>query len=219
MQLKKTDRGTGMIDLFTWKTANSLKVNIAVSELNLPCRVHAVDLSKGDQKKPEHLARNPNGKVPVIVDAETGVTLFESGAILLYLAEKAGRLMPTDLIGRWQATQWIFWQMAGLGPIAAQAIHFLEDPARGDYAGARFSKELERLFGVLEQRLAGADYIVGNYSMADVAIWPWVSRFGRFGVNLNDYPATRRWYLSIAERPAVVAGVKLVQADAETSMP
>lgn len=208
-----------MIDLYTWKTANCQKVNIALCELDLPYRVHGIDISRGDQKEPAHMARNPNGKVPVIVDNDVGLSLFESGAILLYLAEKSQRLMPADTIDRWRATQWVFWQMAGLGPAGAQVIHFGGDPERGQYALQRFKTELERLFSVLDGVLAGRDFIVGDYSMADIAIWPWVSRFRRFDIDLGHYSEIRRWYLSLADRPGVIKGVKLLQPDAEIPRP
>ncbi|POF27918.1 glutathione S-transferase family protein [Roseibium marinum] len=208
-----------MIELYTWKTANCQKVNIALCEIGLPFRVHPIDLTRGEQKSADHLARNPNGKVPVVTDTETGITLFESGAILLYLANKARCLMPEGDAQKWRAIQWIFWQMAGLGPNAAQVIHFSNAPDGGEEALTRFRGELERLFGVLERELTGKSYLVEDYSMADISIWPWVSRFRRVGLELYDYPEIKRWYLAIADRPGVVDGVRLLQPEAEIAKP
>lgn len=208
-----------MIDLYTWKTANCQKVNIAVAELGLPIEVHPIDIATGAQKAPDYLALNPNGKVPLIVDRERGITLFESGAILLYLAEVTGRLMPASHARRWTAEQWLFWQMAGLGPASAQVIHFRTDPSRGDYARGRFESELERLLGVLEGVLAESEYLAGEYSMADIAVWPWITRYGRLGVSLEDWPALLRWYRQIATRPAAQEGFALLNDDASIPMP
>jgi GSH-dependent disulfide-bond oxidoreductase len=204
--------GIGLIDLYTWKTSNCLKVNIAIAELDLPVNLHPVDTSSGAQKSAEYLALNPNGKVPMIVDADAGVTLFESGAILLYLADVTGRLMPRDRPGRWAATQWLIWQMAGIGPVGGQLGHFRQDPARGDYALERFRAEYDRLLNVLEGALGRADYLAGDYSMADIAVWPWLSRYGRHGVDLTRFPNILRWYRAIAERPAVQRGFALLNA-------
>jgi GST-like protein len=208
-----------VIDLYTWKTANCQKVNIAVAELGLPVEVHAVDISTGAQKAAEYLALNPNGKVPLIVDRERKTTLFESGAILLYLADITGKLMPAERSQRWTAVQWVFWQMAGLGPNAAQVFHFRSDPSRGDYALRRFEDELARLVGVLETVLSKSEYLAEEYSMADIAVWPWVTRYERLGIPLEDHPVMLRWYREIAARPAVQEGFALLNSGSRIPTP
>ncbi len=194
-------------------------MNIAVCELELAVEVHPVDIRQGEQHRPDYLAVNPNNKVPAIVDRSTGIRVFESGAILIYLAERTGRLMPEDTAARWEATQWIFWQMAGLGPCIGQFNHFRADEARGTYARERFRQELLRLLGVLEGQLAGRDYVAGPYSMADIAIWPAISRHERLGLDLNEYPNLLGWYLRIAERDAVQLGVEMLQPGHKPPLP
>lgn len=207
------------IDLYTWVTANSQKVNIAVCELDLDVDLHPINIGKGEQHAPAYLKVNPNNKVPAIVDGETGIRMFESGAILMYLAERTDRLMPHDPAARWEATQWIFWQMAGLGPVAGQFNHFAADEARGTYARDRFRNELQRLIGILEGQLAGRDHVAGSYSMADIALWPGVSRYERLGLDLDEYPNLRRWYRRIAEREAVQRGFEMLQPGCKPPLP
>lgn len=208
-----------MYDLYTWTTANSQKVNIAMYEFDLAFEVHPIDIGKREQFAPEFLALNPNHKVPVLHDREESRTIIESGAILLYLADREEKLLPRDTTGRWEAIQWVFWQMAGLGPTAGQLNYFSADPARGEHARARFAAERDRLLDILEHRLGESQYLVGSYSIADICIWPGISRFDRLGVDLTAYPNILRWYLAIAARPAVLAGVRLLQPDAVIPLP
>lgn len=208
-----------MIELYTWKTSNCQKVNIAVCELGLPFVVYPIDISSGVQKAPDYLAINPNGKVPAIHDRETGITLFESGAILLYLAEKTGRLLPGDPADRWAAVQWIMWQMSAIGPVGGQLNHFRADPERGAYALDRFTKEFNRLLDVLEKQLSGSEYLAGGFSVADLAIWPWLTRFEKMGVDLSSQPAIARWYRAIASRPNVQRGFALLNENTTIPMP
>lgn len=208
-----------MIELYTWKTSNCQKVNIAICELDLPFVVHPIDISSGAQKTPDYLAINPNGKVPAIHDRETGVTVFESGAILLYLAEKAGRLLPDEPVDRWAAVQWIMWQMSAIGPIGGQLNHFRADPERGAYALDRFTKEFNRLLDVLEAALSERDYLAGSFSVADLAVWPWLTRFEKMGVDLTCRPSIIRWYSAIAGRPNVKRGFTLLNENTTIPMP
>jgi len=196
-----------MIDLWTWSTPNGRKVSILLEELGLPYRANAVDITRGEQQAPGFLAVSPNGKIPAIRDPETGMALMESGAIMIYLAEKAGRLLPTEPAARYRTLEWLMWQMGGLGPMLGQAHHFLHfHPGKAPYAEERYHQEARRLYGVLDRRLADRDYLAGDYSIADIACWPWVSRFEWQGIDLADYPDVRRWYLAIAARPAVQRG-------------
>ena len=193
-----------MIDLYTWVTPNGRKVSILLEELGLPYEVHPVDIGKQAQFAPEFLEISPNNRIPAIVDRETGRSLMESGAILLYLAEKHGAFLGQD---RWEMVEWLMWQMGGLGPMLGQVHHFVKyNPGRSDYAEARYAGEARRLYGVLDRRLEGRDFVAGDYSIADMAIWPWVSRFDWQQVDLGDYDNVRQWYLRIAERPAVQRG-------------
>lgn len=196
-----------MIDFYTWPTPNCRKVSILLEELGLPYETHPVDINDGAQHKPEFLAISPNNKVPAIVDRDTGFALFESGAILLYLAEKHGKFLPKDPQARADVTQWLMWQMGGLGPMAGQAHHFLKNnPGKAPYAEERFKTETARLYRVLNQQLDGRDYICGDYSIADIACWPWVSRHEWHQVDLADYPNVRAWYRRILSRDAVQKG-------------
>jgi len=197
-----------MIELYTWATPNGRKVSIALEELGLPYQVHAIDISRGDQHTPEFTAISPNQKIPALVDRETGIALMESGAILLYLAEKAGRLLPSEPKQHWATIQWLMWQKGGLGPMLGQAHHFLKfNPGKSSYAEERYHREAQRLYGVLDRQLAAGEYIAGDeYTIADIASFPWVSRFEFQSIDLADYPNVRAWYLRTARRPAVIAG-------------
>jgi GST-like protein len=193
-----------MIELYTWPTPNGRKVSIALEEFELPYEVHAVNIGEGDQDKPEFRAISPNGKIPAIVDRENGMSLMESGAILLYLAEKENRFLGDD---RWQTIEWLMLQMGGVGPMLGQAHHFLKfNAGKAPYAEARYKAEAERLYGVLDTRLDGRDYLSGSYSIADMATWPWISRYEWQQMDLGAYPNLLRWYLAIADRPAVQRG-------------
>jgi GST-like protein len=196
-----------MIDLYTWTTPNGRKVSIALEELGLPYTVHPVDIGKDEQFAPDFLKISPNNRIPAIVDRETNYPLFESGAILMYLAEKTGQLMPKDLPSRYRVIEWLMWQMGGIGPMLGQAHHFLKyNMGKAPYAEERYGKEARRLYKVLNTRLEGRHFMAGDYSIADIATWPWISRFEWQQIDLNEYPNVKRWYLEIAKRPAVIKG-------------
>lgn len=198
-----------MIDFYHWPTPNGHKVTIFLEEADLAYRLHSVNIGKGDQFKPEFLAISPNNRIPAIVDtapADGGkpVPLFESGAILLYLAEKTGLFLPQDLRGRSEVLQWLFWQVGGLGPMAGQNGHFaFYAPEKIPYAIERYVRETNRLYGVMDKRLADRAYLAGEYSIADIASYPWVVSHERHGQNLADFPNLKRWYEAIKTRPAV----------------
>ncbi|MDE0907276.1 MAG: glutathione S-transferase N-terminal domain-containing protein [SAR324 cluster bacterium] len=197
-----------MIDLYTWSTPNGRKVSIALEELELPYTVHAVNISKDEQFAPEFLKHSPNNKIPALHDQETELSLMESGAILIYLAEKTGKLLPTSGAARAKVLEWLMWQMGGLGPICGQGHHFLKyNPGKSAYAEQRFGAEIQRLYGVLDRQLAENAYLAGaQYSIADIASWPWVSRFEWHQADLHSFPNVKRWYLELAKRPAVQRG-------------
>ena len=195
-----------MIDLYTWTTPNGRKVSIALEEMGLDYESHAIDIGKGDQHKPEFLAISPNNRIPAIVDRDTSFHLMESGAILMWLAEKTGKFMGDD---RWRTIEWLMWQMGGAGPMLGQAHHFLKyNRGISDYAETRYGTEARRLYKVLNTRLEGRDFVAGDYSIADMSIWPWISRFEWQNIDLADFPNVRDWYLRIADRPAVDRGYK-----------
>lgn len=201
------------IDLYTWSTPNGRKVSILLEELGMEYRVFPIDIVKGDQHSPEFLAISPNNKIPAIVDHESGVSLIESGAILMYLANKVGKLMSDfGTENFWREMEWLMFQMGGVGPMFGQTHHFVKfNPGKSPYSEERYSKETNRLYGVLNARLTDRDYIADDYSIADVATWPWVSRFDFQQIDLNDFPAVKDWYLRIAERPAVQKGYAVPQ--------
>lgn len=199
-----------MIDLYTWTTPNGRKVSILLEELGVPFTVKAVDISKDEQFAPDFLKIAPNNRIPAIVDHETGMQLMESGAIMLYLADKYGRFR-VEGDEYWRMVEWLMWQMGGLGPMLGQVHHFVKyNRGKSPYAEERFSKEAHRLYRVLDTRLSGRDYVAGEgagtYTIADMAIWPWVSRYEFHEVDLADYPNVRQWYRQIRERPAVQRG-------------
>ena len=193
-----------MIDFYTWTTPNGRKVSILLEELGVDYEVHSINITQGDQNSPAFLKISPNNKIPAIIDRDNGMSLMESGAILIYLAEKYGKFLPKDSIARAEVNEWLMWQMGGFGPILGQAHHFLHfNPGKSDYAEARFRSEVARLYGVLDRRLEGRDYICDDYSIADMACWPWVSRYEWQRVNLADYPNVRSWYQHLLARVAV----------------
>lgn len=199
-----------MIDLYTWTTPNGRKVSILLEELGLPYEVHAIDITKDEQMTPEFLAVSPNNKIPAITDRDTGLHLMESGAIMIYLAEKAGKFLPTDPQGRAKVMEWLMWQMGGFGPMLGQAHHFLQfNPGTSDYAEARFGGEAKRLYKVLDTQLGKHDYVAGDYSIADMAIWPWASRYQWQKVTMTDYPNVFAWYQKLLARPAVQRGYQI----------
>ena len=196
-----------MIDLYTFGTPNGRKVSIALEEMELAYQVTSVDIMKNEQFHADFLKISPNNKIPAIVDHQTGISLMESGAILYYLATKSGRFLPKDPHHHWQALEWLNWQMGGFGPMLGQAHHFLHfNPGRSDYAEERFGEEAKRLYGVLDRQLYGREYVAGEYSIADMAIWPWAARFEYQKIDLNAFPNVLRWYQTVAARPAVVRG-------------
>ncbi len=209
-----------MIDLYTWTTPNGRKVSIALEELGLPYEVHAVDIGADEQFAPEFLKIAPNNKIPAIVDRDEGVSLMESGAILIHLAEKAGRLMPSAGSARLAVLEWLMWQMGGFGPMLGQAHVYLRfNPGKAPFAEERLRKEVARLYGVLDARLGREGFVAGDYSIADIAIWPWVSRFEWQEVSLDDYPQVRRWYVEVAGRDAVRKGYHVPKRVSEIPMP
>ena len=196
-----------MIDLYTWTTPNGRKVSILLEELGLDYEVHPINIGQGDQKTPEYLKISPNNKIPAIVERDTGFALMESGAIMLYLAEKHGRFIPSDPLQKARVVEWLMWQMGGFGPMLGQAHHFLHfNPGKAEYAETRFRDEAARLYGVLNTRLEGRDYVCDDYSIADMAIWPWASRYEWQEIDLADYPNVRAWYQRLLAREAVQKG-------------
>ena len=199
-----------MIALHYWTTPNGHKITMFLEEAGLAYRIMPVNISAGDQFKPEFLAIAPNNRMPAIVDhapegGGAAISVFESGAILQYLAEKTGKFLPSDLRGRVEVMQWLYWQMGGLGPMAGQNHHFAHyAPEKIPYAIERYVKETNRLYGVLNRRLADRAYVAGDYSIADMAAYPWIVSHERQGQNLADFPHVKRWYEAIAARPAAV---------------
>jgi GST-like protein len=197
-----------MIDLYTAPTPNGWKASIVLEELGLPYSVHALDLGKLEQKSEAYLRINPNGRIPAIVDRDAGdFPVFESGAILLYLAEKTGRLLPSDAKGRSRTIQWLMFQMGGLGPMQGQAnVFFRYAPEKIPFAIERYQRETRRLYEVLDRRLGEAEYLAGDYSIADIASWPWVTLHGWAGVALDGLDHVQRWVEAVGARPAVQRG-------------
>ena len=209
-----------MIDLYTWSTPNGRKVSIMLEEIALPYRTHAVDITEGEQFDPEFLEISPNNKIPAIVDRDNDMALMQSGAILWYLAKKTGKLLPEDKTARWRVMEWLMFQMGDLGPMLGQTHHFVKfNPGKCAYAEERYLKETQRLYEVLNTRLAGREYIVDDYSIADIAAWPWISRFEWQTMDLNAYPDLKRWYLAIAARPAVQRGYDIPRKVQELPLP
>ncbi len=199
-----------MIDLYFWTTPNGYKPMLFLEEAAVPYTIVPVNIGKGQQFEPEFLEISPNNRIPAIVDHRPAaggapISVFESGAILLYLAEKTGRFLPADVAGRTEVLQWLFWQMGGLGPMLGQNLHFAAyAPEKIAYAIDRYAKETERLYGVLDRRLADREFVAGDYSIADMASYPWVLRLTREGQNLEDVPHLKRWFETIAARPATI---------------
>ena len=205
-----------MIDVYTWPTPNGHKVHIMLEECGLPYAVHAIDIGAGDQFEPDFLAISPNNRIPAIVDPDgpegKPISLFESGAILLYLAGKTGRFLPASVRGKYEATQWLMWQMAGFGPMLGQTHHFrIYAPEKIDYAINRYTREAGRLYGVLERQLEGRAYVVGDeYTIADMAILPWTRSRRNQGVEMSAFPNVARWIERLQARPAVQRGLEVL---------
>lgn len=209
-----------MIDLYTWTTPNGRKVSILLEELGVEYNVHSINIGQDEQMTPEFLKISPNNKIPAIVDTDTGQSIMESGAIMLYLADKYKKFMPTDPKDHWQAMEWLMWQMGGLGPMAGQTHHFVHfNPGKAEYAEQRYSNETKRLYTVLDKQLEGRDFIVGDYSIVDMACWPWISRFEWQKMDLASFPNLRDWYVRIAERPAVQKGYHVPKVMGVIPMP
>jgi GST-like protein len=203
-----------MIDLYTWTTPNGRKVSIMLEEVGLPYRVHAINIGKDDQFKPDYLKINPNGKIPSIVDPDgpdgKPISMMESGAILVYLADKTGKFLAKSGRTRYEALQWLMFQMGGVGPMFGQVHHFLRAAKEQvPYAIERYGKETKRLYGVLNERLKSSEYLADGYSIADIATYPWVSRYEWHKTDLNDFPHVKRWFDAISARPAVQKGMNV----------
>ena len=199
-----------MIDLYTFTTPNGRKASIALEELELEYQVHKIDITKGEQFTPEFVAINPNSKIPAIVDRDTDLTIFESGAILIYLAEKTGKLLPTETKERFQVIEWLMFQMASVGPMFGQYNHFNRfAPEQIPYAIERYKKETLRLYEVLNKQLADKEYICGAYSIADIATFPWVAAYDFMGLTLDNHPHLQQWAARMEQRPAVQKGMKV----------
>ena len=200
-----------MLDVYFYPSPNGLKVAIMLEECALPHRMHFVDITRGAQFDPEFLKISPNNKIPALVDAQASggpLAMFESGAILQYLAERTGRLLPADTAGRYRCLTWLFWQVGGLGPMAGQAHHFRAfAPEQVPYAIRRYTDEVNRLYGVLDRALAGREWIADEYSIADIAAFPWIIPFERQGQKLEDFPNVHRWFHAMHARPGVQRGL------------
>jgi GST-like protein len=200
-----------MIQLYTWGTPNGKKISVMLEEVGIPYEVHPINLQKGDQFTPEYLAINPNNKIPSITDTDgpggQPQTLFESGAILMYLAEKTGKLFPQDMRKRYEVVQWLMFQMGGVGPMFGQANFFFRLTEKVPYAIERYYKEALRLYKVLDQQLGKKEYLAGEYTIADIATYPWVWRHEMHQVKLEEFPNVKRWYDAISARPAVQRGM------------
>ena len=203
-----------MIDLYTWATPNGRKISVMLEEVGLPYTVFPIDIGKGEQFQPHFLAISPNNRIPAIVDHDgpdgKPISVFESGAILIYLAEKTGQLMPADPRGRYRVLEWLMWQMGGIGPMLGQNHHFRRfAPVEVPYAIERYTKEAQRLYGVLERQLAHGDFVAGDYSIADIAIYPWTASHAKQGVDLNELPRVAAWRERMGARPAVAKGMAI----------
>jgi len=213
-----------MIELYFASTPNGLKIKLFLEESGLPHRIVPISLSKGDQFKPDYLKISPNGKMPAIVDhapkdGGAPLSLFESGAILLYLADKIGRFIPADLRGRNEVLQWLFWQMSALGPMAGQAGHFkIYAPEPMPYALDRYTREVHRLYGVLDKRLSDREFVAGDFSIVDIACYPWIVPYRSHGQNLDEFPHLKKWFGKIAARPATIRAYAGIEDAYQTSV-
>jgi GST-like protein len=199
-----------VIDLYTWTTPNGRKASIALEEMGLPYTVHAVDISKDEQFKPEFLKISPNNRIPAIVDRDNGLSLMD----------KTGKLLPKSGDKRWKTLEWLNWQMGGVGPMFGQVHHYTKyNPGKAPYAEERYLKEAHRLYGVMNKQLGDHEYLADDYSIADIAVWPWVSRYEWQTVDLKQYPNVLRWYLAIANKPATQKGYKVPKDVGEVPIP
>ena len=210
-----------MIDLYTWNTPNGRKVSIMLEEIELPYETHAINIAQDEQFTPEFLAISPNNKIPAIVDRDNGRSMMESGAILMYLADKAGQLLPSDGDSKWRVIEWLMMQMGSVGPMLGQTHHFVKyNHGKAPYAEDRYLNENKRIYGVLDRRLGECAYLAGDeYTIADVATFPWIARWDWQTMDLNDTPNIKRWYLELAARPAVQRGFDIPSKVQEIPMP
>lgn len=210
-----------MIDLYTWFTPNGRKVSLMLEECGLEYTTHAINIGKDDQFAPEFLKISPNNKVPAIVDNDNGKSLMESGAILMYLADKTGKFWPQDPGNKWSTMEWLMFQMGGVGPMFGQCHHYSKyNPGKAPYAEDRYLNETKRLYGVMNQKLGKTGFLAcDEYTIADMAVWPWVARFDWQTVDLNDFPNVLRWYLEILDRPATRRGWNVPENEQEIPMP
>ena len=210
-----------VIDFYTWSTPNGRKVSIALEEFGLEYETHPINIGADEQFHPDFLKISPNNKIPAIVDRDNGLSLMESGAILVYLADKTGKFMPDAGEGRWRVLEWLMWQMGGAGPMLGQVHHFVKfNPGKSEYAERRFRTEADRLYGVMNDRLESNRYLAGDeYTIADMAAWPWISRYEWQEIDFADFPNVRRWYVEIADRPAVQRGYHVPRKANEIPIP
>ncbi len=211
-----------MIDFYTWTTPNGRKVSLMLEETGLEYKMIPINIGKDEQFEPEFLKISPNNKIPAIVDHDNNdFPLFETGAILMYLAEKTGQFLNTaDRDVYWRTIEWLMWQMGGVGPMFGQVHHFTRyNPDKAPYAKERYEKEARRLYGVLDRRLEGREYIVDDYSIADMAVWPWTARHNWQEIDLNDFPNVRRWYMTMLDRPAVQRAWNIPETDQPLPVP
>jgi GSH-dependent disulfide-bond oxidoreductase len=209
-----------MYDLYTWSTPNGRKISIMLEELAVPYIVHPVNIDKGEQFTPEFMKLSPNQKIPAIIDRDKNLSIFESGAILMYLADKHGGFFPAGGEPRLRTIEWLMWQMSAVGPFLGRAHYFLKNnPGKAPFAEAWFAKEAQRIYGVLNRQLDGRSFITGEYSIADIACFPWIARHSWHRVDLNDYSEVKDWYLRIASRPAVIKGYNVPDPENRIPMP
>ena len=208
------------IELYTWSTPNGKKISIALEETGLAYNVHPINIGKDEQFAPDFLKISPNNKIPAIVDTDNGQSVFESGAILMYLGDKSGKFYPKELAKRIEVNEWLMWQMGGFGPMLGRAHAFLHfNPGKAPFAEEMFAREAQRLYGVLNTQLGKMEFVAGDYSIADMAIFPWAARFEWQRVDLNSFPHVKRWYQAISARPAVAKGFDVPVGGARIPMP
>ena len=209
-----------MYELYTWGTPNGRKVSIALEELAVDYKVKAINITKDEQFAPDFLAISPNNKIPALVDTKANFALMESGAILIYLADKVGELLPPSGEGRYEVLQWLMMQMGSVGPMLGQTHHFVKfNKGKSAYAEERYSSETNRIYGVLDKRLSASQFLAKSFSIADIATWPWISRFEWQEIDFSKYPNLLRWYLELADRPATQRGYDVPQTGAEIPRP
>ena len=210
-----------MIDLYTWFTPNGRKVSLMLEECELEYKTHAINIGKDEQFAPDFLKISPNNKIPAIFDNDNGKSLMESGAIMMYLADKSGKFWPQDPDDKWSTVEWLMFQMGGVGPMFGQCHHFIKyNPGIAPYAEDRYLNETKRLYGVMNEKLGKTAFLACNeYTIADMAVWPWVARFDWQSVDLNEFPNVRRWFLEILDRPATRRGWNVPENEQEIPMP